>query len=335
MRTKYAAVYYPANSGSQIVAGARIARWLHALLERSELYDAVLLVDGKTIKDITLGNIPFTLFMVNVPKVMVSDVPRTEEWVRKATEVVWIQNDFSIWAPNPDMQCESIVYVAFMDRLRKGRPAHVWSTCRDRCERWAGHYTYCNWNALAFTPLSNPPPSSARFSKLLYWGAPREGREAMFAKYLSGAEVVISTTDRGREKFSAMIKEPFEGALKFMGPIFIPNDVAQYRSTIYIEDKQSSKAFHSLANRFYEALSARTALFVAEEAVGTFAKAGIDVRRDCPDCIVRDGHEAYRRFAQAGAIANTQLRWHKDPAHKTLNHAEALARHVYSLVKEL
>lgn len=323
-------IYYPSNANSQIVAGARIARWLFENFPRKK-GDDVHLHDGKSVRlwdyKKAFYKTAFNLYMVNVPKPMVADIAATEWLVKAAANVIWIQNDYSIWAPTPVTMGKSMMTCAFTYRVEKKINTFVWSTCRDRCEKFPETYRYVNWNALAYT--SGNIISRKRIAdRAFYYGAFREGRMEDFDRYFKDPDLwtlsapkVAGTKFRERYGFT-------EDHL--VGPIKIPEDLSLWQTTLYIEDRFSHKQFHSPANRFYEALSANMCILVDSRAVKTLEKAGYKVPEAC---IVMDNEDVRAKLRNAEKIMVGQREWCKDPATGEC-HQVALQKLVERLVEK-
>lgn len=265
-------VFYPANSESRMVAGARIARWLDWNLPYPQ--DDVVLCDGRNVPQFEED---YTLFWINVPKTMVQNVPASEQLVERAKKFIWIQNDYSINTPSPYTKDSSMMNRAFTKRVQSNMHLEGWSTCMDRVERFPGVYHYINWNALAYSSL---PPGAGSVNccsdDILYFGSFRKDRIKSFDKYMYHPSIVVSAPARAQAKF----KERYPG-VRTTDILQIPDGLCGYTKTIYMEDEFSHKRYHSPANRFYEALSANLAILVDEAAVGTLRKTGFDVPKFC------------------------------------------------------
>ena len=334
-------IYYPANANSGVVAGARIARWLERTIPGARMYD------GKTVEQAAdlMEKRPHNLFIINVPKPMVAKVEQAERVVRAADTLIWVQNDYAIQTPTPYTNGQSIFTRAFTERTKRkaGHKMQVWSSCADRVERlmtMPAHYV--NWNALAYQFQEPPRPTIKRTDAMLYWGAYRPQRQKSFVKYFGvpedresdGAEferVVISCTKNGADKFYENTGAPRSS---FVGPINVPGDLYSFACTVYIEDEMSHKRFHSTANRFYEALSARLPILVDKSAVGTLQKAGFTV----PPAMQSESLADVSRLLAAGPSAWRTMAqrqhelWGTDPKLR-VHHDKALVGNVINLMK--
>lgn len=325
-------IYYPANADSLIVAGARIARWLHGRMKKS------IMVDAKTIRSFleTNKHQPYNLYIINVPKPMVAHVELAENLISHAKTLVWIQNDYAIQTPTPHTAGMSIFTKAFTYRAQnlERLPMWVWTSCADRVDHIPTMARYINWNALAADELL--PLKKPTIQKVLYWGAYRPGRQQDFRRYfgaqaMNESELVVSATKNGKEKFFA---EAGTRTGVFIPPISIPDDLQNYAATVYIEDEMSHRRFHSPANRFYEAIAAGLPLLVAGSAAGTLQKAGYTVPVVWQ---VTSGQDVVRALHAPGFLANAQRAqrkaWGVDPT-TGLSHGDALWKHVTKLQKE-
>lgn len=146
----------------------------------------------------------------------------------------------------------------------QGKPNELWSTYAWRGKGvawdWIHKQLYMNWNALGFEPEPNAPPKSKDF---IYWGTHREGRD--FSMIPEWGDV--STTNRSMKKFKRRCFEklPFR-------------EIAKYRRTLYLEDREQSEIYSSPANRFYEALALGLYIHFSPGCVKTFDTFGVDVR---------------------------------------------------------
>ena len=327
-------IYYPANADSQIVAGARIARWLCERMKGT-------MIDSKTVREfVSTSRDPYNLYIINVPKPMVAHVLDAEKVITGAKTLVWVQNDYAIQTPTPTTAGASIFTKAFTWRAQhpKTAPMWVWTSCEDRVNHIPTMARYINWNALAAEDALEPKPY--KHEKLLYWGAYRPGRHKSFSRYISGVldnqvladNVVISATKNGATRFTEKLGTPPQC---FVGPIFVPDDIQGYALTLYMEDEMSHKRFHSPANRFYEALAAGVPIMIDVAAVGTLQKAGFVVP---PEMIAGSLRDVLGVLAK-GRRYLTQLRqkqvqkWGVDPATGKA-HGDALWARVKQLQKE-
>jgi hypothetical protein len=88
----------------------------------------------------------------------------------------------------------------------------------------------------------------------------------------------------------------------------VVTDLSHYAATLILEDPYSQRNYTSPPNRFYEALSAGTAMFFTQESVLQFAHAGYHVQ----PFVVKSPEELLARLPEASSIAEEQSRWHRD-----------------------
>lgn len=249
------------------VASARVARFIVETLNALDSVELFTLVDTR--KEATLmidGDVSVdTLFIVNGPMAFCDFLEELAVLVRRAKNVIFVQQDYTIMPPSRNSKAESPFRKVFADLDL--RPA-FWTTVESNIVEPAD--CYINWNQLTYDPQPFPLDSSARI--LMYYGAYREKREQMFKKYFQGApyKVVVSTTTLRGKKFKALddkitIAPPFTGL----------HDMPLCSASLYIEDQMSSKNFHSPANRFYELLSAGIPIFFERTTLPMLARAGI------------------------------------------------------------
>lgn len=319
-----------------MVAGARIARWLFANIPVKR-GDLKWLIDGPSVDNFykhLKGE--FTLYIINVPKTMIKNVTLTEALVEKAKTVIWIQNDYSIWAPTLETAGESMVTKAFTARLRTALrtaghriPTFTWSTCLHRVQKHPGDYRYINWNALAYEPVKVQPLRRNK-DAVLYYGSFREGRTKEFDRYFNEGIWVIAAPKNAEAKFVERYK--FQGNL--LGVIDVPKDLALYTHTLYMEDDLSHRQFHSPANRFYEALSAEMIIWVDRAAARTLETAGYEVPTDC---IVDSSRELFNTLkipTTLSRVKQAQKAWCLDPVTRK-DHQIALKSRLKELLREL
>lgn len=326
-------IYYPSNAQSKMVAGARIARWLYDNMSRRKT-DKYVLIDGGSVSQymekLFTEEEKYILYIINVPKTMIKDIPATEHLVQNANVVVWVQNDYSIWAPTQDTEGMSIVTKAFTERVVNKLPTYVWSTCGHRVDKHPEDYRYINWNALAYEPVKVFPMRRQK-SSVLYYGSFREGRIKEFDKYFTSGDWVISAPKSAELKF--MERYGFSPS-KMLGVIGIPEDLGLYQNTLYIEDDLSHRQFHSPANRFYEAIGANMTLWIDRAAVATIEQAGYSI----PDSCIVDNAKSL--FAAVGNqlivdyVRRVQKAWQLDPVTGE-DHQTALKMRLKELMKEI
>lgn len=183
------------------------------------------------------------------------------DWREEAVEIacntkrcVWVQNDYAIKPPSQFKKAA----IVFDD---------VFTTIPS-----AG--TYIDWNRLTYSPLEK---TKNDIYGVFYHGAFRENRTQDFMKYLvsDSYNVTISSTINGVKKFAEFEKNELTvNAARYLGPVTL-EQMSRFQVGLYIEDKNSHSEFHSLANRFYEYLSAGLAIAIDINCSGTFRKSGL------------------------------------------------------------
>jgi len=162
--------------------------------------------------------------------------------------------------------------------------------------------SYVNWNQLTYEPRDGMTHVD-REPGVLYWGALRKGREGRLRQLLHGQfPVTVSTAPQSVQKFKEFL--PNANYVGQLNPLIAA--LTRYRATIYTHDDWSDTAYCSLANRFYEALSAGMAILVDARCTGTFKRAGLSME---PEWIVRSHDDVARALANAERIAVDQVRW--------------------------
>jgi hypothetical protein len=192
--------------------------------------------------------------------------------VRKAKRIIWVQNDYAIYAPIPDGEAESTFRKAFRIRRDKGLPdMDHWTTVKAKAKmtEWS---RYMNWNQL--TALKRPLDYTDDRKDLFYYGAFRSGRAKTFDRYFKPRKMDI-TISSASKKFAerydhARIWSAIERSSFY-------DELNSHGLGLYIEDPRSHREFHSPANRFYEMLSAGLPMVFEPDAHDMLEKAGYDI----------------------------------------------------------
>ena len=200
--------------------------------------------------------------------------PVFSRYALKTKHLVWVQNDYTIYAPADKDHSKAVVGFRH-DFARRKEPLHYWTTCEKQVGRTEGS-AYVNWNALTYEP--DPPPGSSEVTQprtALYYGAYRHARIEAFDRYFKGAsrkDVEVSSVASGfRERYphlivhGAMTRKEFSDTLR------------HYGCGLYLEDKRSHREFHSPANRFYEMLGAGLPMLFDPAAKAMMERAGYNI----------------------------------------------------------
>lgn len=136
---------------------------------------------------------------------------------------------------------------------------------------WRANCIYVNWNALSvFSGL--PVDEAPRPSLFGYYGAYREGRVPYFRRYFNTPELSVPLLcgPRSKQRFRSHPSVrliPSETSLaKFL---------LSLRTSLYIEDVATHAEFGSLANRFYECVSAGCIVLFDFSCIPTLERSGI------------------------------------------------------------
>lgn len=247
-------------SETSMVASVKIARWL------SEYLGVPLLDTADKVKEV-LKSKPRAALLVNSPTGFAPSDMRwaTAELVNVAKEYIFVNNDYKMLPPS------QVQRIAEKRGVNLPLRPSVWSTVPSFGWKQPQDH-YVNWNQLTYHPLKRP--ADRVYMGLFYWGALRGGREDYFMKYLDTDEypVTISTPKVSWKKWRGYIKNE---DVKLTPPCQdLIKSASGYQATIYIEDKKSHSVYCSPANRFYEALSARTLMLVDQNAANTLKTAG-------------------------------------------------------------
>lgn len=177
--------------------------------------------------------------------------------LKRGGEFFYCLNDYAIRPDTPVRQ------------FLKHRNARLLSTVQGRTG-WLEQGEYVNWNAL--TVYDSPyRQHNLRQFPVVYHGAFRRRRVSSFDRYLDSPLMVLGWhTARVAYKFLARYPRlriaPADELLPFL---------ASASFALYIQDSAPEKAFDSLANRFYEYLSAGCVVLFDQTCRGTLEKQGI------------------------------------------------------------
>jgi hypothetical protein len=260
------------------------------------------------------------MFVVNGPTAF---CPFREE-IRKLTlvadEVIWVQNDYSCYPPSQMKRALRKRWPELQARSRWQRPPVVWTTLPDRCLEPRDRYL--NWNQLTYKKLECAA-NKKRTGGLFYYGAGRGGRMKYFETYFCTKlyPVCVSVSKRGAGAFTKL-----SPGIEIVPPFLSMEELSRWQAVVYMEDEYSHRHFTSLANRFYECLSAGVAQFIDQNTLGTFKQARIDVD---PKWIVRNAADVAALLPKARAIAAAQQKAWTRPYHNEL------ARDVRAAYKKL
>lgn len=255
------------------------------------------------------------LFLVNGAFSFCSHRDDVAVAVRRAKRIIWVQNDYAIYAPIPDGQAESTFRKAFVIRREKGLPdMDHWTTVRAKADmtKWS---RYVNWNALTATKRSlniryNTPDD------LFYYGAFRGHRAKTFDQYLKPRKLPITISSPSK-KFAE--RYPHAKILSAIPRDEFYTELNRHGLGLYIEDPRSHKEFHSPANRFYEMLSAGLPMVFEPDSVGMLKEAGYDVS----DYVVERQRDAAKMMKHRREIQKSQdVTWWDDFRGRLKRHLE-------------
>jgi hypothetical protein len=263
------------------IASVRIGRWLSNLLD-IPIYD-----NDKILQEGSLDR----LFIINGSTLYCHCLESLSQSIASASEVYWIQNDYTLPAPKAHSDAQSPFRKVFADRHLI---PHHWTTCEQNANLTIKS-RYVNWNSLGHSTTA--PRAALVTARALYYGAYREGREeafeAIYAAF-AGLPLAISST-----------------SLKFPPHLLIPpfrdnfyESLAEFGMGIYAQDKKSIAGKTSPATRFYEMLSVGLPMTFHPDCVKTLAHYGYNVS---PYIMTKDtvGELIFNRKR----IAETQQKW--------------------------
>ena len=284
---------------NSMVASARIANYIAAQLQAP-------LVDDEETAAHWQPHLPgLRLFvLVNSPTGFAPEAVRrfSAEALYHARHAVFANNDYKIKPPSQS----------------KTHMRRVWGTHKGESSDYYGYSlwttvpaamrmvkrpldSYVNWNQLTYSPQPEAESHTNRATGLLYWGALRLGREAELRRYLATDKftVVISTAPQSVAKFTEHVPQAhYISQLKPLLPSLL-----HYRATLYTQDDYSDRVYCSPANRFYEALGAGLAIFIAHNSRNTFEAAKLP---GYEEFVVRSADDISRLLPHAEQIARKQ-----------------------------
>jgi hypothetical protein len=149
----------------------------------------------------------------------------------------------------------------------------TWSNIEQSVARFID--SYVNWNMLTYGVVEEAENTARLDDGIFYYGAFRKGREVYFRKYFRDPSLpaYISTSKKNAEKFAGL--GPSVRPVPPMAPLIV--GAAQYAMALYVEDTYTHRVYNSPANRFYEMLSAGTAMVFDKSCLKTFRTAGYDI----------------------------------------------------------
>lgn len=273
------------------IASARIARFLADKLG-CPLYDGTRF---------DRPHVPYRMFYVNSMGAFAD--PEQRELMRVMAhwcdQLIYVQNDYTI---HPISQTQKVMRARGWSH---DFPFHVgpvlWTTVPGFMVKEQD--SYINWNALTYDPL--PLHQDDRERGVVYWGSYRQDREDSFQKYLGEVRypVHLCCATPVSKKFQEKLGRGFFNWGKWKEV----DELNRFEATVYIEDDKQHGDFHSLANRFYEALSAGLAIFIDRDALTTFEKTGLVVD---PFWVVSSSYDVESRLPYARSIAlNQRVAW--------------------------
>lgn len=199
-------------------------------------------------------------------------------------------------------------------RLTKVNPSlELWTNMPwrvDECTHGKGEYI--NWNRMTFR--YNPKRHTQKFAApvlkgLGYYGAYRPDREVYFEKYFANAPypVYVSSFPRNHLKWRDL-----DSDIQIFSPFKDRSQIKCFQAVLYIEDVYTHTAYNSLANRFYECVSAGVPLLIDENCVNTFESAG-HKRKNIEKYIVRNQSDVKKALEHTEEIRKLQRRfWYSD-----------------------
>ena len=246
-------MHFTKCSRTSTIASARIATFIERTIRQTGSGEPVELIHEAASAHHAADKHSI-LFVVNSPFGFCDWRDRAIEIAGNATSIIWVQNDYAIKPPSQ--------FKKFNIKIDEW-----WTTCMDVADGEDGRYI--DWNMLTYMKYAINGDGAHVIPGLLYFGAYRQGRQSSFEEYLNTVlyQVRVSTTRKNIEKFMQMNSHK---TIKYYEPFQTLGQVMRFQTSIYIEDDGSHGQHHSLANRFYEMLSAGVAICIDEKASNIF-----------------------------------------------------------------
>ncbi len=221
----------------------------------------------------------------------------TAKLVHNTKKLIFVQNDYKL-----------PMHSRYKRAAEAGKvPMIYWSAIQRVVVAKGG--ALLDWNRLTYAPV--PMPRRGAPTSIFYFGAYRKDRGPLFEKYFgrnSACRAIISAPSGVQQKKFAAMAGPSVTVRHDKRPI--AQQLVDVAATLYLEDPYSSRNYTSPANRFYEALSAGTALLIDEAALSTFNTAGL---HDASLFAVSSSCDVMRLLPRAREIAKTQRKlWTRD-----------------------
>ena len=209
----------------------------------------------------------------------------------KADRVVWCNNDFNV-----------PFHGYHLGRVRMDAHLCALSSVAQIADRFAS--PIFDWNRLTYTPRETPASYDDRLARIYYYGTLRPGRLRHFDRSFPafGPRLTLSSANGIDAKRYAERYPTIEVTKREED---IVATLEKYYATVIFEDKFAWTNYVSPPNRFYEALSAGTAMFFEPEAVEMWSRYGYDIR---PFLIPDNPEEMLDR---AKAVARKQRKWRR------------------------
>lgn len=285
-------IHFTKCSATSTMASARISTFLAKILK--DLKQEVELIHDDRSAELSADSHEI-LFIVNSPFGFCDWRDRAIDICKSAESIIWVQNDYAIKPPSQFKKFDINI-------------DEYWTTCTDVASREDGRYI--DWNKLTYNNYSVRGDAAHVISGLFYYGAYRQGRESSFEEYLNTVQyqVRVSTTPKARLKYMEMNTHR---NIKFYEPFQHLGQLMRFQTSIYIEDDKSHEVNHSLANRFYEMLSAGLAICIDEKASAIFEASELPQWKDFVVSNDWDVKRIVERHYKEWAMKQSRL-WRRD-----------------------
>lgn len=240
------------------------------------------------------------LFLINGSTLYCKHLPAVADAVRRAENVVWVQNDYTLPPPKATSHAESPFRKAFNER---GLVPHYWTTCKPNSAK-TPKSAFINWNVLGAE--YGRETAKLESNAIVYYGAWRPHREAVLQRCAAlvtaaGHPLAVSSTSTAYQTVPGVVLvPPWRG-----GTLYGALD--KYGAGLYLQDKKAAQEDLCPATRFYEMLSCGLPMLFCKEAVAPLSWHGIDVSQ-----FVIDEWDINAFLTQRGTIARQQDAWMRD-----------------------
>lgn len=195
--------------------------------------------------------------------------------INKHSKFYYVKNEYNLgeavilWAGCRD---HNIKFEVIANHNRQTSKSRFVSTCTE--------WHIVNLNVLIHGQFFKPSENSLcdffdppKKRDIVYYGACRRNRVKYFLKYFD-EDFIISTSPRNKEFYLSVYPHAlYIDRLNWTYGMTL----ADFRSSLYIEDEYTHDNYNFLANRFYESLNFNVPCFFDKSCMGTISKSGYPI----------------------------------------------------------